>query len=58
MEEYTACGIKDFKVYALKAFESTERDYSIQIAGSRFNNAELKVRRGRMVLSGWVGSRI
>ncbi|KAG8682041.1 hypothetical protein FRC08_015223, partial [Ceratobasidium sp. 394] len=52
VEEYISRGVKDFEGSAKRAFRDTSTDQSIEIAGTRFNNATIKVRRGRMTLTG------
>lgn len=52
VKDYTKAGIKDFESFAKRAFCDESNDYSITIAHSRFNNAALRTRRGRMSLPG------
>lgn len=53
-EDFVMQGLKDFEVYAMRVYKSPEMDYSIGIAGSRYNHAGLGVKRGRMTLGGHV----
>ncbi|KAG8717708.1 hypothetical protein FRC08_006900 [Ceratobasidium sp. 394] len=52
IEEYTKAGVKDFEAFAKRAFGDPAVDSSIAIAQSRFNNASIRTRRGRMTLPG------
>ncbi|CAE6537653.1 unnamed protein product [Rhizoctonia solani] len=50
--EYTKEGVKDFEGFAKRAFRDETAEHSISIAGARFNNTSIRIRRGRMTLSG------
>jgi hypothetical protein len=52
VEDYAWRGIKDFKYNTMQAFRSPEQDYTVEVAGSRFNNSAIRARRGRVTLSG------
>jgi hypothetical protein len=53
VEEYVARGVKDFESNAKRAFRDATVDQSIEIAGTRFNNVDIRTRRGRMNVSGY-----
>ncbi|QRV77747.1 heat shock protein 70 kDa 12A [Ceratobasidium sp. AG-Ba] len=52
IEEYTARGVKDFESALKRNFRDESEDKSVEIAGSRYNNPNLRVHRGRMALPG------
>jgi len=52
VEEYALRGVKDFESNAKRAFRDVYVDQSIEVAGTRFNNATIRTRRGRMNVSG------
>ncbi|KAB5590692.1 Heat shock protein HSP70 [Ceratobasidium theobromae] len=52
IDEYTKTGIKDFEGFAKRAFQNETTDQSIKIGPSRFTNAAIGTRRGRMTLPG------
>ncbi|KAG8792442.1 hypothetical protein FRC12_006089 [Ceratobasidium sp. 428] len=52
VEEYVTRGVKDFENAAKRAFREVSVDQYIEMAGSRLNNSAIRVRRGRMTLSG------
>ncbi|KAG8712045.1 hypothetical protein FRC11_001161 [Ceratobasidium sp. 423] len=52
VEDYTKTGVKEFKNLVKRSFWDETIDQLIQIAGTRFNNAALRIRRGHMTLSG------
>lgn len=54
IEEYVSRGVKDFESNAKRAFRDITVDQSIEVAGTRFNNAAIRTRRGRMNISGYV----
>ncbi|CEL62443.1 hypothetical protein RSOLAG1IB_04799 [Rhizoctonia solani AG-1 IB] len=50
--EYTKVGVKDFEGFAKRAFKDETAEQSVAVAHTRFNNAAIRARRGRMTLSG------
>lgn len=54
VDEYTKAGIKDFEAFTKRMFSDETKDYSIEIARSRYNNPAIQTRRGRMNLPGSV----
>ncbi|CCO31393.1 hypothetical protein BN14_05434 [Rhizoctonia solani AG-1 IB] len=52
VEEYTKAGIKDFEAFTKREFKDETVEKSVAIAQTRFNNTAIRVRRGRMALSG------
>lgn len=52
VEEYMTRGVKDFESNAKRAFRDVTVDQTIEIAGTRLNIATIRVRRGRMTVSG------
>ncbi|KAF8606716.1 hypothetical protein BDV93DRAFT_553197 [Ceratobasidium sp. AG-I] len=52
IEDYVARGLKDFECGAKRAFRDTLQDQSVEIGGPRLSNTQLKIRRGRIALSG------
>ncbi|KAG8737712.1 hypothetical protein FRC10_007911 [Ceratobasidium sp. 414] len=54
IEEYTARGVKDFEMVAKRTFRDATEEKAIEIAGTRFNNPSIKIRRGRMTVPGTV----
>lgn len=52
ISDYTSRGMHDFRD-GKKSFLDAAVDWSIEIAGSRFNNQSIRTRRGRMSLSGY-----
>ncbi|KAG8744263.1 hypothetical protein FRC11_013538, partial [Ceratobasidium sp. 423] len=52
VEGYTRTGVKDFEGFAKRAFCDETAEYSVLLSHSRFNNHEIRMRRGRMALSG------
>lgn len=52
IDDYVAHGVKDFECGAKRAFQDTFLDQSVELSGPRLNNAELRIRRGRITLSG------
>ncbi|CAE7229701.1 unnamed protein product [Rhizoctonia solani] len=51
-EEYIRSGVKDFGDLAKRGFTDETTDLLIQIGSGRFNNPSIRVRRGRMTISG------
>ncbi|KAF8606720.1 hypothetical protein BDV93DRAFT_542387 [Ceratobasidium sp. AG-I] len=54
INDYVNHGVKDFERIAKKSFRDAFLDQSVEIAGPRFNNSGMKIRRGRITLSGLV----
>ncbi|KAG8737710.1 hypothetical protein FRC10_007909 [Ceratobasidium sp. 414] len=52
IKEYVSRGVKDFENTTKRAFRDASTDQSIEMAGTRLNNATIRVRRGRMTLPG------
>ncbi|CAE6388846.1 unnamed protein product [Rhizoctonia solani] len=52
IEEYVTRGVKDFKLKLKRAFKDPAMDQSIEIAETRYNNAAIRARRGRITLRG------
>ncbi|CAE6415064.1 unnamed protein product [Rhizoctonia solani] len=52
VEEYTKVGVKDFEGFAKREFKDETTEKSVAIAQTRFINTAIRVRRGRMALSG------
>ncbi|KAL5632506.1 hypothetical protein ACGC1H_005453 [Rhizoctonia solani] len=50
--DYTKAGVKDFESFAKRAFKDETAEQSVAIAHTRFNNASIRTRRGRMTMSG------
>ncbi|CAE7156717.1 unnamed protein product [Rhizoctonia solani] len=51
-EFYTKTGVKDFESYAKRNFRSKSAECTVIVADSRFNNPDIKTRRGRMTIPG------
>ncbi|KAG8741771.1 hypothetical protein FRC10_002438 [Ceratobasidium sp. 414] len=52
VQEYSSNGAKDFEHTAMRVFTSSQQEQSIEIGGPRFNNSEMRIRRGRMTVDG------
>ncbi|KAG8792445.1 hypothetical protein FRC12_006092 [Ceratobasidium sp. 428] len=52
IQDYTARGAQDFESTAKRTFCNELEENMVEIAGPRFNNSSIKVRRGRMTISG------
>ncbi|CAE6368533.1 unnamed protein product [Rhizoctonia solani] len=52
VKDYTKAGVKDFESFAKRAFKDETAEQSVAVAHTRFNNASIRARRGRMTLSG------
>ncbi|KAF8606719.1 hypothetical protein BDV93DRAFT_468293 [Ceratobasidium sp. AG-I] len=52
VEDYVTRGVKDFESVAKKAFRDIFLDHSIEIATSRDNRPDMRIRRGRITLPG------
>ncbi|CAE6374609.1 unnamed protein product [Rhizoctonia solani] len=52
IKDYTKAGVKDFESFAKRAFKDEATEQSVAVAHTRFNNASIRARRGRMTLSG------
>ncbi|KAG8717654.1 hypothetical protein FRC11_003719, partial [Ceratobasidium sp. 423] len=50
--DYTKAGVKDFEGFAKRAFKDESAEQSVAVAHTRFNNASIRARRGRMTISG------
>ncbi|KAH7336868.1 hypothetical protein B0J17DRAFT_665188 [Rhizoctonia solani] len=50
--DYTKAGVKDFENFAKRAFKDETAEQSVAVAHTRFNNAAIRARRGRMTFSG------
>ncbi|CAE6478927.1 unnamed protein product [Rhizoctonia solani] len=50
--DYTKAGVKDFESFAKRAFKDETAEQSVAVAHTRFNNASIRARRGRMTMSG------
>ncbi|CAE6430100.1 unnamed protein product [Rhizoctonia solani] len=54
VDDYSKAGLKDFESFAKRQFADPSKEYSIQLARSRLNNAEIRIRRGHMILPGGI----
>ncbi|CAE7195404.1 unnamed protein product, partial [Rhizoctonia solani] len=50
--DYTKAGVKDFEIFAKRAFRDETAEQSVSVAHTRFNNTAIRARRGRITLSG------
>ncbi|KAG8762537.1 hypothetical protein FRC11_009011, partial [Ceratobasidium sp. 423] len=52
IEDYSKAAVKDFESYTKRQFDDPSKEYSIQLAPARLENASIRLRRGNMILPG------
>jgi hypothetical protein len=54
LKEHLSDAVASFESETKKSFKDSKGEKSIKVGGYKFNNAKLGIKRGKMVLSGFV----